>query len=144
MAPEMTKAAEDTAELLDALDLHMDELRARIAALTAELQAAKTNGVHYGFPAVAAEKTAPDRLRVRMDYAGLTKASFSLVFGVPVDVVQSWLDGQEPIPAWVISSIHVFELLSPAQRKRFLRPGVARAAGGNPAKVHPFSRIEEL
>ena len=140
----MTKAGDETAELLDALGLHMEDLRARIAALSAELQAAKTNGVHYDFPAVAAEKTAPERLRVQMDYAGLTKASFASVFGVPIGVVQSWLEGQEPIPAWVISSIHAFELLSPAQRKRFLRPGAARTAGKNPAKVHPFSRIEEL
>jgi hypothetical protein len=142
MAPEMTKAADDTAELLEALDLHMDELRGRIAALTAELQAAKRADVHYSFPA-AAVNTAPERLRVQMDYAGLTKASFASIFGVPVGMVQNWLAGQEPIPAWVISSVHIFELLSTAQRKRFLRPSAARG-GKNPAKVHPFSRIEEL
>ena len=144
MAPEIMKAADGTAELLDALDLHMEELRARIAALTAELQSAKKADVQFSFPAVAAEQTAPEQLRVRMDYAGLTTASFAVVFGVPVGVLQSWLEGQEPIPPWVISTVHVFELLSPDQRRRFLRPGAARTAGRNPAKVHPFSRIEEL
>ena len=145
VAQGMSNARNGTAELLDALDLHMTELRARISALTEELQRAKTPGVHYGFPAVAAQETAPDQLRVEMDYAGLTKASFAAVFGVPIEAVQCWLTGQEPIPAWVISSIHLFELLSAAQRNRFLRPGAVRPAGAaNPAKAHPFSRIEEL
>jgi hypothetical protein len=142
MAPEMIRA-EDTAELLDALDLRMQQLRCRVAALMTELQAAKRVDVHFSIPAVAAASIAPDRLRVQMNYAGLTKASFATVFGVPVDTVQGWLEGQEPIPAWVISSVHIFELLSTTQKTRFLRASAVRSTK-NPAKVHPFSRIEEL
>ena len=77
-----------------------------------------------------------------MSYAGLTKATFAEVFGVSQEMVEQWLNGKGSIPAWVLRSVHIFEMLTPSERKRFLcaRNGSSR----NPAKSHPFARIEEL
>lgn len=174
-----------TAALLDAVDLRVATLMARVRALAAEREASghqdvPNNGsgplplfpeiqaavapavsqrpapaslpvqdagspsdVHCEFPQIETDSVAPDRLRIQMNYAGLTKAAFAEVFGVPAEVIESWLNGERPIPAWVLPAVYIFELLTPAERRSFLRPAAARS-GRNPAKVHPFARIEEL
>jgi hypothetical protein len=42
-----------------------------------------------------------------------------------------------------LPSIHIFELLTPLERRRFMAPPAIRS-GKNPGKIHPFARIEEL
>jgi hypothetical protein len=143
-----------TSELLDALTSGVGALADRIRALSAEVEAAKraapsvqqpsaAGDVHCSFPALQPGSLTPDALRVQMDYAGLTKTKFAEVFGIPLELVQDWLSGQRSVPAWVLPSVHIFELLTPSERRRFTSAPAARS-GRNPAKVHPFARIEEL
>lgn len=158
-----------TLELLDALDASMAAFRARQEAADAARPEAPSgvgpftafsiqdttrvgadsanNGpadtVHWTFSVARADPVTPQKLRVRLDLAGLTKAEFATVFDVPVASVQDWLTGARPIPSWVLPSIRVFELLSPAERSRLLKNPAARTAGGT-ANLHPFARIEDL
>jgi hypothetical protein len=141
-----------TSELLEILASRVSSLAAKVRALSAELEASKGAGpsvqpsvngdVHCSFPVSSCSALTPEALRVQMQYAGLTKATFAEVFGIAQETVEQWLNGEGSIPAWVLRSVHIFELLTPSERKRFMCPpnGSAR----NPAKTHPFARIEEL
>lgn len=143
-----------TPQLLDALASGVGALADRVRFLSAELEAAKRaspavpqtaagDDVHCSFPVSQTSALTPDALRVRMEYAGLTKASFAEVFGISLEMVHDWLSGGRLIPAWVLPSIHIFELLTPLERRRFMAPPTLRS-GRNPGKIHPFARIEEL
>jgi hypothetical protein len=141
-----------TPELLDILASRVRSLTARVRALSAELEATKgaavpvqpypDDDVHCSFPVSPCPALTPDALRVQMHYAGLTKATFAEVFGIAQGTVEQWLNGEGSIPAWVLRSVHIFELLTPSERKRFMCP--PNGSGRNPAKTHPFARIEEL
>jgi hypothetical protein len=99
--------------------------------------------VHCSFPVLPSGSLTPEALRVQMDYAGLTKTKFAEVFCIPPELVQDWLAGERSVPGWVLPSVHIFELLTPSERKRFTGACSARSRR-NPAKIHPFARIEEL
>jgi hypothetical protein len=141
-----------TPELLDLLVSRVGSLAARVRALSAELEAAggrapsvqvcADDDVHCSFPVSACTALTPEALRVQMQYAGLTKATFAEVFGIAQETVEQWLNGEGSIPAWVLRSVHIFELLTPSERKRFMCP--PNGSCRNPAKTHPFARIEEL
>jgi hypothetical protein len=152
---EFSRKMEDltTPELLDALASEVGSLAEKVRALSGELEAAKgtasevqqpgaNDDVHCSFPVSPCSALTPEALRVQMNYAGLTKATFAEVFGIAQETVEQWLSGEGSIPAWVLRSVHIFELLSPSERKRFMRP--TNGSCRNPAKTHPFARIEEL
>jgi hypothetical protein len=125
-----------TVELLEAMDAGVAALRSRIemlTALTAGLQA----------DAGASAPLDGKALRVRLDLAGLSKAQFAGFFGLPVSSVESWLAGERPIPSWVVPSIHMLELLTPAARRSLMKSPPPRN-GTRPVNRHPFARIEEL
>ena len=141
-----------TSELLDIVASRVSSLAAKVRALSAELEASRgtdpsvqpsVNGdVHCSFPVSSCAALTPEALRVQMQYAGLTKTTFAEVFGIAQETVEQWLNGEGSIPAWVLRSVHIFELLTPSERKRFMRP--LNGSVRNPAKTHPFARIEEL
>jgi hypothetical protein len=141
-----------TPEMLDLLASRVGSLAAKVRALSAELDASRgTNStvqphanddVHCSFPVSPCAALTPEALRIQMQYAGLTKATFAEVFGIAQETVEQWLNGEGSIPAWVLRSVHIFELLTPSERKRFMCP--PNGSYRNPAKTHPFARIEEL
>jgi hypothetical protein len=126
-----------TAELLDELE---QRLRTRRSG---DGGAAPDHGLHWNFSASGTAPTSAHILRVRMDLAGLTKASFSAAFGVPAAAVEDWLAAASPVPPWVLPAIRVYEMLSAAERQRVLRAPPS-AAGRRSKNTHPFARIEEL
>ena len=141
-----------TPELLDILASRVGSLAAKVRTLSAELDAVRgtapsvqpygNHDVHCSFPVSPCPALTPEALRVQMQYAGLTKATFAEVFGIAQETVERWLNGEGSIPAWVLRSVHIFELLTPSERKRFMCP--PNGSYRNPAKTHPFARIEEL
>ena len=146
MAPKTIEAL-TTPEMLDALAERVRDLRAELEAArngsVAPPQPARTGDVHCCFPVSGNRALTPEALRVRMEYAGLSRTGFSEVFGIPLEMVQEWLSGERPIPDWVLTAIHIFELLTPSERRRLARRPAGKSTR-NPAKMHPFARIEEL
>jgi hypothetical protein len=126
-----------TAELLDELEHRL------LASRTAANGTGPEHKVHCSFSADGEGAAAPHILRVRMELAGLAKGSFSTAFGTSADVVESWLDGTAPVPAWVIPAIRMYEMLSDSERQKVLRTPAARA-GKRTGNTHPFACIEEL
>jgi DNA-binding transcriptional regulator YiaG len=125
-----------TVELLEAMDASVAALLSRIealSALTAGMQADNGASAPLDGPA----------LRVRLDLAGLSKTEFAAFFGIPVASVQSWLNDERPTPSWVLPSIHMLELLTPAARRSLMKSPPPRN-GNKPVNRHPFSRIDEL
>jgi hypothetical protein len=120
-------AERPTLELLDALDARLGPLGAAIAAARQIPPAALSS----------------DALRVRMDLAGLTKATFSSIFGISEGFVREMLDGTRPIPSWAPVCIRMFQLLTPTQQRQLLQPQTAQT-GRKRSNAHPFSRIEDL
>jgi hypothetical protein len=112
------------------------------------LQAVEARLGALGVAVAAASQIPPaalsaEALRVRMELAGLTKATFSSIFGVPEAFTREMLEGARPIPSWVPVVIRMFQLLNPAQQRQLLQPQTA-TAGKRRGNAHPFSRIEEL
>src|SRR5688572_27919026 len=126
-----------TAELLDELE---DRLRTSKAPGEGSPPERK---VHWSFSAAGTGLTPPHILRIRMDLAGLTDATFSTAFGVPPEYVNEWLAGSSAVPPWVIPAIRMYEMLSGPARQKVVRTPVARA-GNRSGNTHPFARIEEL
>jgi transcriptional regulator with XRE-family HTH domain len=84
-----------------------------------------------------------------MDRAGLSEAEFSAIFGISPGLLQDWLAGTRPVPSWVLPTIQMLYLLSPAVRQRLLRDmplqqGKMPEPPRKQIKSHPFSRIEDL
>jgi hypothetical protein len=105
--------------------------------------------VHWTFSDENASALPPGVLRSQMARAGLTEAEFSAIFGLTPGLLQDWLEGIRPVPSWVLPTIQMLYLLSPAVRQRLLqdmplqqsrRPEAQRKQ----IKSHPFSRIEDL
>lgn len=128
-----------TAELLDALERRFAGVRARLG------QNGAHGGVHWEFPTEGgSEAVTPQALKVRLELAGLSKASFSTVFSVPLDRLHAWLAGSEAVPPWVVPSIRMYELLSSQERRVLLRGTGARGGNNRKGNAHPFARIDEL
>lgn len=125
-----------TSELLDELEQRLRGAQTGVNGTGPE------HTIHWNFSA-SGGATPPDILRIRMDLAGLTRASFSTAFGISPESVEEWLSGGAPIPAWVIPAIRVYEMLSASAREKLLRTRSARA-GGRSRNTHPFACIEEL
>jgi hypothetical protein len=140
-----TSPAPGPLELLDALDVSVAELRARLEAFK--------NGTIYQAPCATGNgngahrhtnpQLSPERLRISMELAGLDRATISTVFGVSSETIGEWLSGKRPIPSWVLPSIRILELLTPAARRNFIRNPAVRA-GRKSVNSHPFSHIDEL
>lgn len=92
----------------------------------------------------------PGVLRSQMEKAGLTNGEFSAIFGISPNVLQDWLGGHRPVPSWVLPTIQMLYLLSPAVRQRLLQEHPLRESVDSPPsepkriRSHPFSRIEDL
>jgi hypothetical protein len=126
-----------TAELLDELEQRLRQVR------NGRDGDSPDHGLHWNFSATGPAPTSAHILRVRMDLAGLTKASFGTAFGVSPEVVESWLSQASPVPPWVLPAIRMYEMLSSAARQKVLRTPASRA-GNRSGNTHPFARIEEL
>jgi hypothetical protein len=92
----------------------------------------------------------PGLLQAQMEKAGLTNGEFSAIFGVSPSLLGDWLGGQTPVPTWVLPTIQMLYLLSPAVRRRLLQdhptPESVTSSQSAPKQIrsHPFSRIEDL
>lgn len=85
-----------------------------------------------------------------MEQAGLNAEELAAALGVPSAALNGWLSGAVPVPAWVLPSVSVLELVTPAARMAArgmaspetapVRKTVSSQSGGR----HPFARIEEL
>jgi hypothetical protein len=85
-----------------------------------------------------------------MESAGLSAEELAAALGVPSAALNGWLSGNIPVPAWVLPSVSVVELVTPAARKEArgtatpqiapVRKSVSSQTGGR----HPFARIEDL
>ena len=126
-----------TAELLDELEQRLQATRNPANGGPPE------RTVHWSFSNAGTDLTPPHILRIRMDLAGLTEASFSTAFGVPAGYVDEWLSGSAPVPPWVVPAIRMYEMLPSPARQKVVRAPVARA-GNRKGNSHPFARIEEL
>jgi hypothetical protein len=105
--------------------------------------------VHWTFSDENASALPPGVLRSQMDRAGLSEAEFSAIFGISPGLLQDWLAGTRPVPSWVLPTIQMLYLLSPAVRQRLLRDmplqqGKMPEPPRKQIKSHPFSRIEDL
>jgi hypothetical protein len=105
--------------------------------------------VHWTFSDENASALPPGVLRSQMSRAGLTEAEFSAIFGITPGLLQDWLKGTRPVPSWVLPTIQMLYLLSPAVRQRLLQDMPLQQARKPESqrkqiKPHPFSRIEDL
>ncbi len=105
--------------------------------------------VNWTFPNENANVLPPGALRSQMEKAGLTNAEFSAIFGISPGILQDWLGGLHPVPSWVLPTIQMLYLLSPAVRERLfqgrpLREAMKQQAEPKQIRSHPFSRIEDL
>jgi hypothetical protein len=106
--------------------------------------------VHWSFPAEQDGNRRPESLRKHMESAGLSAEELAAALGVPSAALNGWLSGNIPVPAWVLPSVSVVELVTPAARKEArgtatpqiapVRKSVSSQTGGR----HPFARIEDL
>jgi hypothetical protein len=134
-----------TLQLLDEFEARIAELRARAENATSVRPVAEAgnNGkLHWESP--PPDLTAAHRMRVEMGLAGLSKTAFASVFQVPVSSVQEWMAGDAPIPEWVLPSLRIFELLTPALQQQVVKRPLPPVRVGGRRNAHPFSRIEEL
>lgn len=120
-------------EMLDTLDASLAAMHAR------DGQGERPRPVLFDMSPDAV----PAALLVEMQRAGLSKAEFCSIFGVHVNVLQAWLTGDHPPPSWVPVCVRILALLAPPARQGLLKSAEPRK-GKNPARSHPFSRIEEL
>lgn len=105
--------------------------------------------VHWTFSDENASALPPGVLRSQMARAGLTETEFSAIFGLTPGLLQDWLEGIRPVPSWVLPTIQMLYLLSPAVRQRLLQDMPLQQSRKPEAqrkqiKSHPFSRIEDL
>lgn len=105
--------------------------------------------VHWTFPNENASVLPPGVLRAQMERAGLTNTEFSAIFGIAPGVLQEWLGGLRPVPSWVLPTIQMLYLLSPAVRQRLfqerpLQEALKQQPEMKQIRAHPFSRIEDL
>lgn len=106
--------------------------------------------INRNVPDENATKLPPDLLRSQMKKAGLSNGEFSAIFGIAPTVLQDWLGGHRPVPSWVLPTIQMLYLLSPAVRQRLLQEHPVReSVQPSPAepkqiRSHPFARIEDL
>lgn len=89
-------------------------------------------------------KSAAQSLRMELEKAGISTTEFATTFGVRAGTVQNWMTGRARIPGWVMPTLQIFNMLTPAGRRRFLKHPKPRPPKLNASQVHPFARIEEL
>jgi len=110
--------------------------------------------VHWSFPVEEESNRRPETLRRHMEKAGLAGDELAGALGVPVAALNGWLSGNVPVPAWVLPSVRVLELVTPSARleaRGTLSTNAVQEAvparktvSSQPGYRHPFSRIEEL
>lgn len=118
-------------DMLDALEAGIFRLHATNGSCPSAALASKADPVHAG------------ALRAQLEKTGLSPGEFTTIFGVQPSVFEDWLGGGDVIPSWVPASIQVLALIPPSARRR-LRRNCPMRYETNPARSHPFSRIEEL
>ncbi len=121
-----------------------------VPAATAKASPGAGSDVHWSFPAEQDVTQRPDTLRMHMEKAGLNAEELAAALGVAATALNGWLNGSVPVPAWVLPSVSVLGLVTPAARKEArgtahpeaapVRKSVSSQTGGR----HPFARIEEL
>ncbi len=114
-------------EMLDILETEVEALRS-LAVLA----------VPRGFAVVA-----PGALRAELEKASLTALEFARIAEVPRDDVEGWLSNKIPTPAWVLTTVQLAAQLTPSVRRKMVRQPLGPAIIPT-ARVHPFSRIEDL
>jgi len=139
----------------------LESLEAAVAARQGQAQSAPVTSpslalreeskveVNWSFPNENANVLPPGVLRSQMEKAGLTETEFSAIFGISPGILQEWLGGLRPVPSWVLPTIQMLYLLSPAVRQRLFQDHpVQQAIKQQPElkqlRSHPFSRIEDL
>ena len=141
-------------ELLESLEAAVaarngQTLSAPVTSPSLALKKESQAEVNWSFPNENANALPPGALRGQMEKAGLTNAEFSAIFGVSPGTLQDWVGGLRPVPSWVLPTVQMLYLLSPAVRQRLFQDRPLQDALKQPAepkriRSHPFSRIEDL
>jgi hypothetical protein len=94
-----------------------------------------------------AAAVSPDHLREEMEQGGFSTHEIASGLGLPRAAVDDWLEGRIPVPPLALASVQILRRLTLSERRKLpngTAPKVANKAPDAPARIHPFSRIEEL